>query len=508
MRYGAYPGLKYEGPDPQPGVYWYNQDPQQADFSSSFSGFSQIFFERFRQRPIRYLFWYTLEKPYFFWRYDLVQGGHEFVYAFKKSLYDVSSVSAWTQKASRGLHPLIMIVSVFGIFFLLPLLLNRTREAESYRNLLFFMAIPLLYFTAIYMVFCPLPRYSIPLRPFLYIWFAGVLYFLPKPAWLTGNIKPKVSTTAVSIVIAGLFFIISLAIFGQTYSAKTIPAIKPDFLNIKHVGTSYLNTRGEKELDKKEPEKASTYFLQAVSLWPDNYRALGNLGIAEMMAGRPAKALEWIKKGLCVKDQSASLWYFAAKSLAKTGHVEETVACLRKALQIDPKFKSARNDLNALDEQLKQIISRVSLSEKSKLTSENLLVLGHLYFMRRDFQNAAICMEEVLAQKPDNLEALVVLARAYGKTGDFDKANGILSRAGKIPGQEPLIALESLRLLCLEKKQAEATALLVLAHEKGYKYTIFLLADDDFRPLYSLPSFMSLVKADCEKTSLKAKRIQ
>ena len=65
LSHGAYPDFLYKNKAFK--YFPYREDPDQPFFSSSLKNFSEIFGQRFREKPLRYLSWYLFEKPYYLW---------------------------------------------------------------------------------------------------------------------------------------------------------------------------------------------------------------------------------------------------------------------------------------------------------------------------------------------------------------------------------------------------------------------------------------------------------
>ncbi|MBU0987830.1 MAG: glycosyltransferase family 39 protein [Proteobacteria bacterium] len=176
MTHGTYPGFIYKSSKYK--NFPYREDPMQPEFSASFSNFGRIFRERFKQRPLRYLCWYLLEKPYYLWSWDNLQSqmgtekrpgcGDVYFYPVITSLYQTSKAADLTRKIMKYLHPLILVLALAGI----PICYSRYRRKkieEPIANMPIFLFIPVCYFSLLYMVFAPWPRYSVPLRPVLYL---------------------------------------------------------------------------------------------------------------------------------------------------------------------------------------------------------------------------------------------------------------------------------------------------------------------------------------------------
>jgi hypothetical protein len=167
LTHGAYPGFVYK--DPRYKYYPYKEDPEQPAYSASLSQFAAIFWGRFRQRPARYLAWYLFEKPYYLWSWNILQGqGDVYIYPVAESLYHQVQAADVTRELMKHLHPIILVLACFA-FLLFCVLHCRKKAGVSVADTPILPLITILAYTFIHMVFAPWPRYSIPLRPELYL---------------------------------------------------------------------------------------------------------------------------------------------------------------------------------------------------------------------------------------------------------------------------------------------------------------------------------------------------
>jgi hypothetical protein len=176
MSHGAYPGFTYK--DPNFRYYPYLEDPLQPAFGSSLRDFTAILYKRFRAQPLRYVTWYLIEKPYYLWSWDNLQSqfgekttkgqGDVYVYPVEQSLYHISPTAEFSRKVMKALHPGLLILAAAGIPFAIRRFSKKTRERMPPDLPTFLYAINI-YYTLLYMVFASWPRYSVPLRPELYL---------------------------------------------------------------------------------------------------------------------------------------------------------------------------------------------------------------------------------------------------------------------------------------------------------------------------------------------------
>jgi hypothetical protein len=167
LTHGTYPGFIYKNSAYK--YFPYREDPRQPEFSSSVNALTSILWERIKKRPLRYLSWYLVEKPYYLWSWNMLQGqGDVYIYPVTTSLYLSSKYANVTRIFMKVLHPFILIFAVIG--FILWFKGVTTLETKTKNDLIqLILFIILIYYTLLYTLFAPWPRYSVPLRPFLYI---------------------------------------------------------------------------------------------------------------------------------------------------------------------------------------------------------------------------------------------------------------------------------------------------------------------------------------------------
>ena len=167
MSHGAYPEFIFKNPRYK--RFPYREDPMQPAFGESFESFVHILWTRVKKEPARYVKWYLFGKPYYLWNWDIIQGvGGVYIYPVKNNIFQDSILAGLIKSAMRILHPLLLMLSLVGI----PLLYRESKILTNPNALLstpFYPFSVCIYFTLLYTVFAPWPRYSIPLRPELYL---------------------------------------------------------------------------------------------------------------------------------------------------------------------------------------------------------------------------------------------------------------------------------------------------------------------------------------------------
>jgi hypothetical protein len=168
MSHGAYPDFIYKS------LYYrrfpYREDPMQPAFGASIEGFSSVLWSRAKENPGLYIRWYLVGKPYYLWSWDIIQGiGDIYINPVKVSLFEVSVLGRMIKGIMKSIHPLILLLALLSlptVFFRWVKSRNRTGHLCNLPVLPLSICI---YFTALYTIFAPWPRYSVPLRPELYL---------------------------------------------------------------------------------------------------------------------------------------------------------------------------------------------------------------------------------------------------------------------------------------------------------------------------------------------------
>jgi hypothetical protein len=176
LSHGAYPAFIYK--DSKFKYFPYEEDPEQPEFGANYSNFARIWWDRFKQRPLRYISWYLLEKPVYLWNWNNFQSnkggsnkpwkGDVYMYPVVSSLYLASDIANLSRLFMKTLHPVVLVLALVGLFMCgWDVVAKKGNVANNAAPI--FLFVVLVYYTGLYMVFAPYSRYSVPLRPELYI---------------------------------------------------------------------------------------------------------------------------------------------------------------------------------------------------------------------------------------------------------------------------------------------------------------------------------------------------
>lgn len=163
---GIYPGLMYKN---NPRTYGLpnHYDPTWKERQEMGLVLRELL-NRFREDPAQYLRWYLIGKPVMLFSWNMIVGiGDIFVYPIVSSSYYGSASFQLMHRIMGVLHwPLVILALTASILVWLPSIKNVLTEEmiviTRFVTVLFF------YFLLIHVAGTPLPRYSIPLRPFIY----------------------------------------------------------------------------------------------------------------------------------------------------------------------------------------------------------------------------------------------------------------------------------------------------------------------------------------------------
>jgi len=187
IRSGAYPGLMYQN-DPATYGYPTQEDP---DFSATSKDLPSVMAEvarSFRDAPFTQLRWYLIGKPIELWSWsNRAQGqGDVFIYPTPRTPYTYLPHFRALHGLMKWTHELwVLLMAAAVVVCWIPRAVAGLPKGVVYGARA--ISLLLLYHAAVMIAGFPLPRYSIPLLPFLYLMamFAlalGMNRFLPKSA--------------------------------------------------------------------------------------------------------------------------------------------------------------------------------------------------------------------------------------------------------------------------------------------------------------------------------------
>ncbi|WP_319525628.1 glycosyltransferase family 39 protein [uncultured Desulfosarcina sp.] len=166
LHHGMYPKFMYNGQPNSFGIP-YRFDPNTAAIGASIRSVIEAITHRFQTHPMEHLVWY-LSKPFYFFRWEMIQGTGTFIYPVIDSPYHSSRLFHFIDGLMHAIHPIIVGSSVLGaIIAWLPKNLFSMTGLQRFTARL--LSLTYGYFILVHIAGAPFPRYSIPIRPITYI---------------------------------------------------------------------------------------------------------------------------------------------------------------------------------------------------------------------------------------------------------------------------------------------------------------------------------------------------
>jgi 4-amino-4-deoxy-L-arabinose transferase-like glycosyltransferase len=130
----------------------------------SWSKFIAILAGRILDDPGHYAKWYFYEKPKILWSWDILIGqGDVYVYEVTTSWFQNSGLAGAIHSVMKSIHWWLFLLCFLGAIFII------TDLRRNPGGMVTFVYLLMIYVSAVYVVLQAEPRYSIPLRPFMYL---------------------------------------------------------------------------------------------------------------------------------------------------------------------------------------------------------------------------------------------------------------------------------------------------------------------------------------------------
>jgi len=187
---------------------------------------------------------------------------------------------------------------------------------------------------------------------------------------------------------------------------------------------------GQLYLEKGGLADARTHLEIATRLNPASADAWMNLGSLEAAAGNHRAALNNFERALSIAPDSVFALVSAAREKGKLGDVQQAEQMLDRAIELDPSNADAANQMGLvlagqgrLDEALKSFKQAIASQRNHTDAINN---LGVIYMELQKPQEAIAAFRYGIEAAPDDETAYLNLARAYGVTGDRERARAVL----------------------------------------------------------------------------------
>lgn len=163
---------------------------------------------------------------------------------------------------------------------------------------------------------------------------------------------------------------------------------------------------------------------------PDFALAYAELGKAHENLGNHEKALAAFRKAAKLDPWSFGSHMSLAAACKRLGNYPEAADAYARAVELDPKNLDAM--LGAAECCLKagQYMKSLAYCEQAERTGERtgevLRLLAHVHEGQKDYEQAIQVYRRLLSSNGEDMEAMLALAVAYVKAGQYDRAKGVL----------------------------------------------------------------------------------
>lgn len=264
----------------------------------------------------------------------------------------------------------------------------------------------------------------------------------------------------------------------------------------------FLN-RGKDEMARREYARAVLEFKNAAKLTPKDAEILYQMGLAYLGEGNLNEGVAALFHAQQVDPKHAATRVKLAELMARSGDAElakEGEGRMKELLEASPGNVDALNvlamaelelgDSQAAEEHLKEALAKLPTNGSSAVG------LASVYVSRHDNQNAEKILKEQDSAAP-SVDASVALARFYVLTGDWKNAKSAFENAVKLSPEDAdaLLGLAAVERRAGDKEHAEQTyRKLASLKDRRYQHLHALYLFHEGRREDALKEFEALAK--------------
>jgi len=144
----------------------------ERQLKGSYPALASMLIGRIGEAPLHFAHWYLVQKPIRLWDWNILTGqGDIYVYPVEYSLYDISNAALLSYAVMRSAHYWLFGFALLGLIFVY----RQVKVSDPAVSAPLFLYVSLVYVSAVYVVAQAEARYSIPMRPEMYL---CAVYFL------------------------------------------------------------------------------------------------------------------------------------------------------------------------------------------------------------------------------------------------------------------------------------------------------------------------------------------
>ncbi len=231
-------------------------------------------------------------------------------------------------------------------------------------------------------------------------------------------------------------------------------ALDPENVEVLYSLNAAANTAANELLDQGRLDEAHALLEEALATGQQPVDTYVNLAGWAYRAGRPAEALEWLRKAEALAPLVPDYPLKAALALQELGRLDEAREACARALRLNPKYAQARLTEAGLrfaqgdKAGARSLLEEVLASHPEVAVAQDWTLLGALRADAGEVGEAARAFQAAVERAPSDPRAWYALARFQRQTGDGAASAASLERARRLApqaveewmGRDPLFA--------------------------------------------------------------------
>jgi tetratricopeptide (TPR) repeat protein len=215
---------------------------------------------------------------------------------------------------------------------------------------------------------------------------------------------------------------------------KDDAGIESNFNRAKDIGGEdnpqlyIILSEGYSHSSVKNYDKAIELLSNAVRSKKKNIDAFLHMGNAQLSKGKGTEAIQNYEEALKMDPNSPKAMMYKSRVYILINNYNEAITLLNQAIQSDPAYAPAYNELAELYANQKDYAKAAEYYKKymeaAETTPETQKRYASLLYLNKDYQSAISILESLIQADPNSASSIRILAFSYLKTEDVEKSKG------------------------------------------------------------------------------------
>lgn len=209
---------------------------------------------------------------------------------------------------------------------------------------------------------------------------------------------------------------------------------------------AYRVALSEIYLQDEKYHQAEEVARQAVSLDPNNKKALMAVGKVLQLQGLSREALEMFLKAAVLDPSDADPIFYSGQVYTDVGKYNESVAQFQRVLKVNPRYPRSHVELGRAFLKMRKYKEALSEANAERDLNPDLadayLLAGEAFYELKQYSNCAAEYQKAVAKQAKGASILVRMARCYRLNGSLDPAQSLLRQAQALESGNPDIYKE------------------------------------------------------------------